>query len=101
MKLTDLLNPDATRRLLEELTLTRKALESIAVSLARATEIPAPPPRPAKPLGPEAIGEYATAIQDLEGEDADAIRERLRASGLTDHAIEELLVTYLTGREED
>jgi len=101
MKLTDLLNPDATKRLLEELTLTRKALQSIAESLQRATAIPEAPPRPAKPLGPEAIGEYATSIQDMEGEDADEIRERLRAGGLTDHAIEESLVNFLAGRDDE
>jgi hypothetical protein len=83
--------------MLDEVRLIRVALQSIAESLMRATALPEAPVIPDKPLGPEAIGSYATSIEDMEGPDAEEIREKLRASGLTDHAIESQLVSFLTG----
>jgi len=90
---------DRDQLLLDELTLIREALQSIAKSLVNATEIPEPPPMPDKPIGPEAIGSYAEGINDLEGEDAEAIREQLRAQGLNDRQIEDSLVSFLTGED--
>lgn len=96
-----MLKDDGANRLLDELTLIREALQSIAKSLVNATDIPEPPPMPDKPIGPEAIGSYAEGINDLEGEDAEAIRERLRAQGLNDRQIEDSLVSFLTGGGDD
>ena len=83
--------------LLEEVRLIRAALQSMAKHMEYMAAIPEPPPLPDHPAGPEIVGHYATSIEDMEGPDADEIREKLRASGLTDHAIESQLVSFLTG----
>ena len=96
MKLPQLASENQTA-MLEEVRLIRMWLQSIAESLERATALPEAPPLPDKPAGPEIVGSYATSIEDMEGPEADAIRDRLRESGLTDHAIESQLVSFLTG----
>ena len=96
MKIPQLASENQTA-MLAEAKLIRVALQSIAESLMRATEIPESPPLPEKPAGPEIVGTYATSIEDMEGPEADAIRDRLRESGLTDHAIEAQLISFLTG----
>ena len=90
------------QEMLDEARLIRVALQSIAKSLELVTAIPEPPSVPAeKPIGPEAISEYGASISDMEGEDANAIRERLRAQGLSDKGIEDARVSFLTGDEGD
>ena len=96
MKIPQLASENQTA-MLEEARLIRVALQSIAESLMRATALPEAPPLPDKPAGPEIVGSYATSIEDMEGPEAEEIREKLRASGLTDHAIESQLVSFLTG----
>lgn len=88
-----LLNVNNTLIPTDELVRIRTALERIATCLERATEIPAQPPYPEKPLGPDAIGSYANHIQDPE--EANDVRDRLRAAGLSDADIEATIVGML------
>jgi hypothetical protein len=92
---------ETVRELTEEMRLCRVALESIARSLMAATEIPAAPPFPDKPLGADAVRSYATALIDMESEDADMIRERLREAGLTDQAIEAQILQFLGANTDE
>jgi len=84
------------RELIIELHDCRIALESIAQSLLRLTEIPAAPSGPEKPLGPEAVSSYANALLEMEGEESDVLRARLRAMGFTDEQIEREIVAMFT-----
>ena len=101
MALIDLSGLETIQELTTEVRSCRVALESIAQSLLRLTEIPAAPLGPDKPMGPETIGNYAQALMELEGDDADEIRMRLRAHGLNDTQIEAQLVAFLAGRQDE
>ena len=96
MALVDLILQTQLEPLCVEIHGCRVALESIAQSLLRLTEIAPAPPGPDKPMGPETIGSYANALMDLEGEDADELRARLRAAGLTDEQIEGQVIAMFT-----
>ena len=93
MALIDLSGLETIRDLTAEVRGCRIALESIAQSLLRLTEIPAAPPM-GKPAGPEAIGSYAQSLMRDEGEEAEELRERLRAAGLSDAQIEAQVLTF-------
>ena len=101
MALIDLSGFETIRDLTNEVRGCRVALESIARSLLSLTEIPAAPPGPDKPAGPEAVSSYATALMEMEGEDADALRQRLRAAGMTDEAIERQIIDFFMQGQRD
>ena len=96
MALVDLILQTQLEPLCAEVHGCRVALESIAQSLLRLTEIAPAPPSPGNPMGPETIGTYANVLMDLEGEGADELRERLRAAGLTDQQIEGQVIAMFT-----
>jgi hypothetical protein len=99
MALIDLSGLESVRELTQEVRASRIALESIARSLLSLTEIPSAPPAP-PPLGPEAVSNYAQALMELEGEDADEIRAKLHAAGLSDTAIESQIVSMFAGNRD-
>ena len=101
MALIDLSAIPQLEKLIQEAAGIRFALERIATCLEHALAIPEPPAYPEKPLGPEAVGAYATSIDALEGTDADELRERLRAAGLDNVQIEDELVSFLTGSDSE
>jgi hypothetical protein len=96
--LADLSSLPKLDRIADELTKIRFALESIAASLQRATELPAAPV-PDHKIGPKDIGSYGLAA--VAPEDADDIRQRFRAMGLDDREVEEKLVSLLAGDENE
>jgi hypothetical protein len=92
---------ETVRELVEEVRGCRVALESIAQSLLRLTEIAPQPPLPDKPMGPETIGSYAEALMDLEDEAADMIRQRLKERGMSDVDIEHQIVQFLAPNRDN
>jgi hypothetical protein len=99
MALFDLTALPQLERLSGEAEKIRRALDTIAQCLVKLTEVPAGPSSPQVPIGPESIGSYAAVVMDAEN--ADDMRERLRAQGLTDPDIERQLVGMIFGEEDD
>jgi hypothetical protein len=98
MSLFDLSALPQIERLTDEVRGCRLALETIATVMVKLTEIPEPV-LPDKPAGADAVGSYSTHIASLEDEDAEAIRNRLRAASLSDEQIEEQVLGFF--RSED
>jgi hypothetical protein len=87
--LDKILTATTSDEVVTELRGIRVALERIAACAEAATTIPEQPPLPDKPLGPEAIGVYGEELNDENTED---IRTKLREEGLSDRQIEDHLV---------
>jgi hypothetical protein len=85
-------------RIADELTKCRFALESIATSLQRATELPAAPVIEKK-IGVKDIGNYAQAV--VSEEDAEKVRDGLHAAGLRDSDIEAQIVAMMAGDDQE
>jgi hypothetical protein len=83
----------------DEIVRIRKALESIAESLQRATALPEGPAYPEKPIGPKDIGSYGQAV--VSEEDAERVRAGLHAAGLRDSDIEAQIVAMMAGDEQE
>lgn len=83
-----------------------KAFEELAINIGRLAtvaeklvETPAAPPLPAKPAGPEAIGEYGEALVDSES--PEEMRSKLEEMGWTSQDIESFVMSRMFGGEEE
>ena len=99
MKLVDL-SGSGMDRLTDEAAKIRIALEGIKTALEALIVLPPVPTPPDHPIGASAVGSYANALDSLEGEAADAIRERLRATGVSDAEVEATIVRFMVEEGE-
>ncbi len=84
----------------KQFTRIADAFERMAIVAERGLELtfpPAPVP-PDKPMGPEAIGTYGV---DMNEEQAEEMRDKLRAEGMKDHEIDESLVRAMFLSDDD